>query len=86
MIVSKKRLEAVLNLSSSGIAQVVDLEVLGCQVVEAQHVAEAKWRRSWHLAEVAGNTLAVGELPRCVGCFVDHGLRAPAIMQARQFG
>eukprot|EP00965_Chrysotila_dentata_P067530 2235357-Pleurochrysis_carterae.AAC.1 len=66
MIISKKRLEAVLKLISSDVAQVVDLKVLGCQVLEAQHVAETKLRRSRHLAEVAGNTLAiVGELPRC---------------------
>eukprot|EP00965_Chrysotila_dentata_P101439 3348816-Pleurochrysis_carterae.AAC.1 len=57
LIVSKERLKAVLNLSSSCIAQVVDLKLLGRQVVEAQHVAE--WQRSRHLAEVAGNTLAV---------------------------
>eukprot|EP00965_Chrysotila_dentata_P017983 597068-Pleurochrysis_carterae.AAC.1 len=72
MIVSKERLEALLNLSSSSIAQIVDLTVLGCQVVEAQHVAEAEWRGNRHLAEVVGSTLAVvGELPRCIGCFVD---------------
>eukprot|EP00965_Chrysotila_dentata_P138985 4596232-Pleurochrysis_carterae.AAC.1 len=66
MIVSKERLEAVLNLSRSGVAQVVDLKVLGCQAVEVQHVAEAEWRGSRHLAEVACNALAVvGELPRC---------------------
>eukprot|EP00965_Chrysotila_dentata_P163925 5412008-Pleurochrysis_carterae.AAC.1 len=45
MIVSKERLEAVLNLSRSGVAQVVDLKVLGHQVVEAQRVAEAEWQR-----------------------------------------
>eukprot|EP00965_Chrysotila_dentata_P031268 1040976-Pleurochrysis_carterae.AAC.1 len=55
MIVSNECLEAVLNLSSSGVAQVVDLKVLGCQVVKGHHVAEAEWRRSRHLAEVAGN-------------------------------
>eukprot|EP00965_Chrysotila_dentata_P118088 3903084-Pleurochrysis_carterae.AAC.1 len=56
MIISKERHEEVLNISSSGVAQIVDLKVLGCQVVEAQHVAEAGWRGSRHLAEVAGNT------------------------------
>eukprot|EP00965_Chrysotila_dentata_P038133 1267363-Pleurochrysis_carterae.AAC.1 len=65
MVVGKERLEAVLNLSSSCVAQVVDLKAFCRQVVEAQHVAEATWRKSRHLAEVAGNTLAVaGELPQ----------------------
>eukprot|EP00965_Chrysotila_dentata_P067625 2237940-Pleurochrysis_carterae.AAC.1 len=65
MIISKEHLEAVLNLSSSCVAQAVYLKVVGCQVVKAQHVEEAEWRKSRHLAEVAGNTLAVlGELPR----------------------
>eukprot|EP00965_Chrysotila_dentata_P248877 6208586-Pleurochrysis_carterae.AAC.1 len=65
MIASKERLGAVLNLSNIWAAQVVDLKVLGRQIVqEAQHVAEGKKIRSWHLAQVSGDALAaVGELP-----------------------
>eukprot|EP00965_Chrysotila_dentata_P093172 3077395-Pleurochrysis_carterae.AAC.1 len=66
MVVGKKHLEAVLNLlSSSCVAQLVDLKVLGRQVVEAQHVAEANGSRSWHLAQDVDDALAVvGVLPQ----------------------
>eukprot|EP00965_Chrysotila_dentata_P256364 6212518-Pleurochrysis_carterae.AAC.4 len=48
MIASKECLEAVLNLCSGCIVQVVDFKVFGRKVVEAQHVAEAKskWQRN----------------------------------------
>eukprot|EP00965_Chrysotila_dentata_P169504 5596483-Pleurochrysis_carterae.AAC.4 len=52
MVVGKERLKGILNLSCNYVAQVVDLKVLGNQVVEAQHAAEARRSRSWHLAQV----------------------------------
>eukprot|EP00965_Chrysotila_dentata_P022011 728838-Pleurochrysis_carterae.AAC.1 len=50
------------------------------EVVEAQHVADAKWQRSWHLAEVTGNALATVEV------VLHHRLLWRYCNEARQFG